>query len=333
MKTITRAVLLSLVAIAGLLETPVRAQAAVEREILANSDPILARRYREGAEEIEALRAIALDKTKDSDQRTAALRELARKYPDAVLTPAAELVTDPDTPVAVFAAQRLASAAVMSDHPATHANDEAVPPYLRLMMWRHRVAREGLRLIVQDPRPEVKTIAATSLATLSDSIALDKIEAGRNSGVYSDIEAANYFGLADPEVGVPYIQELLRGGSPEAQATAVSYLGSNPAYQELVRNEYLLNSDAPVQVRSAAAAALGQYDSSFTSYATTLTADPALPPEVYKQVIQGYIAQSRGELQPTEADALKTAVENYSKDWPDADLSDVLETLKSITPE
>jgi hypothetical protein len=333
MRTITGAVLCYLAAIAGLLGAPVSAQVAVEPEILANSDPVLAQRYSEGVEEIQALRAIALDEGKESDERIAALRELTRKYPDAVLTPAAELVTDTDTPVAVFAAQRLASAAVMSDHPATYENHEAVPPYLRLMMWRHRVAREGLRRIIEDPRPEVRGIAAASLATLSDSVALDKIEAGRNSGLYSDTEATNYFGLADPEVGVPHMQEILKEGSPEAQATAVSYLGSNPAYQELVREQYLFNSDAPVQVRSAAAAALGQYDSSFTSYATTLTANPDLPPEVYMEVVEGYVSQSRGELRPAEAGALKNAVENYSRGQPDADFSEVLELLNSIAEQ
>jgi hypothetical protein len=303
---------------------------AVEPEILANPDPILAQRYRDGAAEIDRLREIALDGSKPSEERLAALQELARNYPDAVLTPAAQLVTDADTAVALFAAKRLAATAVMSDHNVAHGNAESVPPFLRLMMWRHQVARDGLQRIIEDPRPEVRETAATSLATLSDPVALEKIKAGMASGIYTDTEIANYCGLADPDVGTACIQEVLDEGSPTAQATAVSYLGSNPSYQALVRDKYLFDAEAPLEVRTAAASVLGQYDSTFASYATTLTADPALPAELYTQVIEGYLTQSHGKVGPAEAEALKAAAERYSLSQPGGDFSEIMRRLDAL---
>lgn len=333
MNALIRTGAVTLLSITGLIASSVFAQAVVEPEILANPDPILAERYREGTEEIERLRAVALDTSKASEERLGALQELADKYPDAILSPSAMLVSDPDTAVAEFAANQLASAIVMSDHPMSYEHSEDIPPFLQLMYWRHQIGREGLRRAITDSRSSVRDIAASSLATLSDPVALEKIEAGVASGIYSDTEAANYFGLADPEVGAPLMQELLAGGSPSAQASAVSYLGSNPTYQGLVRDKYLFNSEVPEDVRAAAAATLGQYDPNFPSYATTLTADPTLPASVYTRVLEGYINQSGGDLQPAEASALKAAIDNYIEAQPDADLSGIIEQLNSLTTQ
>ena len=330
MNTVQRSGLAALVAVTGLIAFPAVTQAVIEPEILAHPDPIIAERYRNGEATIEALRAIALDVQRPSGDRVGALQRLADEFFDAALTPSAELVTDPDTPVALVAARLLADATVMSDHGPVHEQATDIPPFLRLMYWKHETGREGLRRALNDARPEVRDIAASSLASLSDPAALQQIVEGVEANTYSDAEAVNYLGLADPELGAPLMQQLLVNGTPQAQASAVTYLGSNPEYQPMVREDYLFNADAPIEVRSAAAASLGQYDASFPTYATTLTADPTLPAVLYAKVLEGYIDQTGDNLQADEASALKQAVENYTKLRPDTDFSGVLERLNSV---
>jgi hypothetical protein len=129
------------------------------------------------------------------------------------------------------------------------------------------------------------------------------------------------------------MQPFLDQGSPEAQAAAVTYLGANPNYQQVVRDQYLFNPSMPDKVKAAAASSLGQYDPNFSSYATVLIANPELAPEVYTQVVEGYLAQSRDKLQPAQLRALKQAVENYREFKPETDLSIIQRQLDAILPD
>lgn len=215
------------------------------------------------------------------------LQALANSDYKASIDEALSLVSDSDTNVAVTAAGILADALVMSDHQMN--SDLELMPWQRKMMEDHTKVREGLYGALNDQRQEVREIAATMLASLSDERALEIIDRQAQEGVYDDSEAVNYLGLARPQVSATYIIAYLEKGSDKAQESAVQYLGRNREFQSQVVDKVLMNDSSAIEVRRQAADLLSEYDPNFTTYAVELLRKADLPVEVYRSISEGYL--------------------------------------------
>jgi hypothetical protein len=73
--------------------------------------------------------------------------------------------------------------------------------------------RDALLRTLTDSRKTVRSEAAKDLASSSDEVALSVIEAGIESRLFSELEAVNYFGLADIKISGPYLLRRLATGS------------------------------------------------------------------------------------------------------------------------
>jgi hypothetical protein len=192
-------------------------------------------------------------------------------------------------------------------------------------------ARRALLNALTDPQRAIRTPAATTLASSSDEAALSIIEKGIDSGLYTETEAANYFGLADIKVGGPFLLRRLASGSPEAKALAVQYLGASPAYRAAIRDKVFFDSAANPLPRAAAATVLSQHDPAFATYALIVTLDPNIAAPVFVNTVRGYIAQM---MQGHRLDAparflLRDIILNYEKKLRDDESLRILdETLK-----
>ena len=286
--------------------------------------------YVANAGTIEGLTTTARDLNRSVEQRLAALETLSLKYSDAAVSAALVLVSDKTPAVARAAADLLASSIVMSDHKLRgHAALNARQKYV---MERHTLAREALKSVLESPASETRSIAAGSLSSLSDQSALTIIQAAVSKGLYSEADAVNYFGLADPKIGAPFILPYLDRGSPAARVAAIGYLGANRSYQNMVRDRILMNTTAAPDTRAAAARVLGQYDREFPSYALSVTLDPKLPANVYAEVVNGYIAQSQvqGKLDAAKIGILKESIRNQLSIRPDPALMTIQQRLDRL---
>lgn len=194
-------------------------------------------------------------------------------------------------------------------------------------------AHRALLHALMDARAAVRAQAAKTLASASDEAALSVIETGIESGLFSESEAVNYFGLADIKVGGPYLLRRLARGSPGVKALAVQYLGTSPAYRLLVRDKVFLSSAADPLSRAAAATVLSQYDPAFGTYALIVTLDPNLPEQVFANTLRGYVSQTmaQGKLDASRRFLLREAILNYEKKLGNGQPLKILdETLKLI---
>jgi hypothetical protein len=302
---------------------------ALAPQLLAHPDPARAAYYHANASSIDELEGMVKDTARPVAQRTTALETLAVRFHDAAVITAIQVVRDPSVEVASAALELLAASIVMSDH-RRHDMDH-LTPLQQFLMQQHTETRKALRIALADTRPNVRSIAAVSLASLSDEDALKLLQAGVEKGLYTEDEAVNYFGLADPDVGASYIMPYLQRG-PTAMQAAVGYLGANRQYQALVRDKVFLNLQAPPETRAAAAKVLSQYDSAFSSYALTVTLDPKTPPNVYTEVLDGYLTQSqaKGQINPAQISVLKEALKNYRAIRPGVDLQAIEKRLDAL---
>ncbi len=294
--------------------------------ILANHpDPARSQYYSEHRTEITKLLNTA-QSAPSVQERLVAFEALSISFPDAASLEAARLVGDEVTAVAVMAAEVLASSIVMSDH----SHGEARSPYHEFTLATHERARRALLAAIQDPRPEVRSTAASILASLSDADALQRIDAATAAGLYSQVEAVNYFGIAKPSVGVQYLERYLETGSTEARASAVQYLSANPRYQARIRDRILFNSHELVPVRTAAAKALGQHDKLFNTYAFSMALNPKIPPQVYLEIWRTYLSSEENlkSLDPQRQKALRQSLKSFSKSNPKIDVAVLLDQIQ-----
>lgn len=321
----TRPIAISLVAAATIFAG---ASAALEEALTKHPDPKRAAYYTASESTIDELRARIADTNRPGADRARDLDDLLVRFPDAAITTAAALISDRSLEVAQAAARILADSIVMSDH--EHGDHAALTVHQKYVLERHEKARAALQTALEDPRPEIRAIAAPSLASLADDRALRTIQEGIGKGIYSEVEAVNYFGLADPDKGAKYMLPYLEQGNASARAAAAGYLGANPTYQPVVRDKIFLNPDVDVQSRTSAAKILSHYDQTFESYALTVTADPNVSPQLYTVVMEGYVdkVEAEGKLDPARAEVLKKAVDNFVKEKPSADLKRVQERLE-----
>jgi uncharacterized protein YdbL (DUF1318 family) len=162
-------------------------------------------------------------------------------------------------------------------------------PRMAYMMDRHEAGRAALRKALDDQRRVVREKAAKFLAGLSDEAALQAISQGIETGLYTQTEAVNLYGLARPEIGAVYIEPYLEKGERDAREAAIIYLGANQTYQDRIRTDVFLAPDQPPALRAQAARILSRYDDDFSNYALTVTVDPSLSPEVYAETLNGYL--------------------------------------------
>ena len=279
--------------------------------LLAHPDETRVKYYRENKAEILSLTAQTMDG--ETAQRLEALEALFIQYPDAILNVAIDLLEDTELEVAQKAAELLAASIVMSDHHGGH--DQRLNPYQQYIMVQHTLARRALRGVLDSTHKEVREVAASILASLSDEEALNKINEGVETELYSEIEAVNYTGLAAPDVGGQYLEGYLENSEEvETQTAAVTYLGGTAQYQDYIRDSVLLNSEIDSAVRGAAANTLSLHDSDYQSYALIVALDPASPPELYTEVLKGYVTSSLADdsLNPAKARALLQCIDGYS---------------------
>lgn len=269
---------------------------ALDKEIADHPNAELVAFYEENFSEVEALRA-SLGENGEAASRIAAFEELSLKYPLAAEISARELVSHPDTELAIAGIRFLKLNTVMSDHDmqagtgnVSAGNVSAGPmsPELSYAMAKHENSRAALRAGVPDQRPEIRLETASYLASLSDSVALQAIQE-LTGELYSDVEAANLFVLASGKSGEDLLSQYLGSGSEEAQQTAVAYLGAMPRFQDEIRSTYFLNPDAPLEARNVAAQVLGTYDTNFAKYALAVTGPEDSPAEFICAALDGYL--------------------------------------------
>jgi hypothetical protein len=287
-------------------------------QLPTHPDPFLANYYQTNAAEIEKLRAVAVDVKRSADERLKALQTLRAKFPDPAVAVAAELVADKSEKIAALAVTLVTGAAAMSNHRAP--DDAHASPAMAYMMRKHELAKDALRKVVADPRATIRKPAASTLASLSDEKALEKIAAGAQAGVYNDAEAVKLYGLARTEASGKYLVKYLDPSKPAAiQAAAVRHLAESPRYRTQVRDTYLYNPKAPMEARVSAARVLAKDPAT----ATPLLANPQAPPELYEAVLDSYLQARGAELSPAQIEYLKKAVQNYRGAQPAAPLKGV----------
>ena len=107
----------------------------------------------------------------------------------------------------------------------------------------------------------------------------------------------------------------------------MAYLGANSKYQQIVRDDVLLNKSADPVAREAAAKVLSTYDKSYDKYALDVAKDATVPPNVFNGVVQGYLdhQQAQESLDANRVKQLRDVVGSYEAARPEANL----ESLKS----
>lgn len=268
--------------------------------------------YEDNAAAIEAL--IERVRSGSGEAGLQAFDTLATSYPDAALGLATKLVSGDDAQLALAAARLLADSIVMTNHPGMEHMHDASPEVADLMR-RIEASKTALRTLLNKPDSALRQTAAGILASLGDVPALDLIKEGAQSGEIPEVEAINYFALARPDVGSPYIEPYLADGAGPAKQSAVSYLGALPQYQAQIRTDVLLNETVGEDVRIAAADVLSKYDASFGTYALAVAANPGVPPGVYLAVVGAYADAGLRDrsLSSETAQALSAAIAAYSK--------------------
>jgi hypothetical protein len=209
-----------------------------------------------------------------------------------------------------------ASTAELSARPAQAAESPQIGP----LADRDEDPRAALLRALADPQPQVRSEAARRLAISSDEAALSAIERGIDSGLFSEADAVNYFGLADIRVGGPYLLRRLARGSSAAKALAVQYLGASRSYQLIIREKVFFDPEADPEARAAAATVLSEHDPTFASYALVAVLDPKVPALVFASIVKGYVHQTieAGTLDASKRFLVERAIRNYEERLGDA---------------
>jgi hypothetical protein len=263
-------------------------------------------------------------------KRLTAFEQLTAQFPLAAVETSRTLIRDSNPEVAKAAASFLAGTLAMADHaksPSDTGGHAHHPPSAG-----EELARTALREAVDDSRPEIRTIAASLLATIGDSGGLNQIASSTESGRIKDEDAVSYYALGPAQTNSSYVARYLEKGSVSAQSRAVGYLAKESAHQKYIRDKIFLNVATPDQVRAAAATALSKSDPQFNSYALTVIADPKVPTEIYTAVMSGALTKTPASDEP-QIRSLQLSIENFAKERPSVDLSGLKQQLQSKVPK
>ena len=283
---------------------------AQDTEIASHPDPRVVAFYEANEPEVSALRSRIADSA-DPDDRVSAFEELIRRFLLGAEITARRYVTDESERIALMAIQVLKGATVMSDH-VMPTTGEGLLPRVTYMLEQHARSRDALRPAVSDSRPRIRREAAGFLVSLSDEATLEVI-ATDEADLYSDVESANLYTLADAEVGQRYLEQYIGSGSIDAQRTAVGYLGTITSYQDRIRIEYFLNPEAPAEVRVEAARALSAYDSEFPAYALIVTSEAEVDPRLFETTLGSYVnvQANKGQLDAGSAKTFSDSINRF----------------------
>ena len=268
----------------------------------------------------------ATDTGRPVADRLAAFRRVRLSFSHAALDPALLLVADENAALAVEAARFLAAQITMMNHGAASGHDHqaADDPVAR--------AREALRHALSDRRQEVRSIAATTLASMGDQVALERLSEAYQKGQIKDGEAVSYLTLAEAGVGASYVEKVLQNGSVAARSEAISYLAPLPQYRTRIRDQYLLDDKSNTDLRATAARVLAKSDPQFGTYAFTLTSEPNLPIPVFESIVTGVVQQGGAALDRGRIDALSKTVDRFQAARPGADLDSLKIQLRTLRP-
>lgn len=287
-------------------------------------NPDLEDYYKKNSEEIQNIQKNIKDTKRSEEQRLADFKKLRSKYPDPAFLSAVELISDSSQKIATFSVSLLGAAAVMSDHRMTDAGH--LSPVDAYVMKRHEVARAALRKAQSDERRDVRNNATRTLASLSDEVGLQNIVAGSQQGRYSEIEAVNHFGLAKREVSSKLIQPYLASKTPDAQAAAIGFLASIPEFRNQIRDEYLLNSKAPLESRLAAAAHLAPDP----VVALLVLGNSQTPPELFQETFLVHLRTGSQKFSGAQLESFEAILKTYSKSNPNSDVTAILKQLQNL---
>jgi hypothetical protein len=300
--------------------------------------------YAENSSFISDQIKIAEDVGQPAAKRIDAFELLRSRFPRAALDPAVKLASDPNADVAVEGVAYLSSVVVMMNHGPSldsHGDHGSNDPIMR--------AVNALRTAVSDDRREVREVAAASLASLNDEPAIKTVKQSVDQGRMQDTEALRYMTLSKQSVAAPYVADFLGSGSTAAQSEAISYLGTSPEYRVMIRDSYLKNQSAPVELRTAAASVLAKTDPEIGTYAPGLVADPSLPTAVFNGLISNIdtkqspsvierVFKEAAESQAGTKDTAKTAsivnsLERVQSLRPDLKLDSISASVRSLKTE
>ncbi len=328
-------VTLTVMALAGCSN---RSQAQLEDEILAHPDPSVVDFYRNNLQPINELRS-TIEASSSEAERVSALVALEKDFPLASEITARQYVSDRSDVVALESIQILKGNLVMSDHRIPHDSARA-SPRLQYMHKKHVASKRALRRALTDERTPLRIDAAGFLASLSDEASLEEISKGVESGLYSQVEAANLYTLSSGQSGEKHLQAYVGTGNLDAQRTAIAYLGSNPEYQPRIREAYFLNGAADTQLRVQAAKTLSTYDTEFIDYGQTITEQRNVDPALFEATVDGLIKlqNNRQGVDPNEARLLleRTRAYTTTRELSDDDrlrLDTLEQRLESIATE
>lgn len=290
----------------------------------AEYPPYLVKTYKDNAEQIVQLRKTAVDTTLPLDARYKALAILMNEYPVTATHLAADLVSDRQDKIATAAVELLVADVVMSDHKMRPGEPRTAKA--KSMMEQNERSRNALRKAINDPRPEIQSRAASTLASLSDEKALAIIQDAARQGRCTAKAAVNYFALAKSDVSAPYLEKYADDPGAETQSAAVGYLAAYPKYQERAKEKYLSNENAPIEVRKAAARSLAKKG----EHALPILNDQRTPPELYRETIETYVKSKNEKLTKPEIKNLRDSIEIYQRSKPESDLKDVAQKLEKL---
>jgi hypothetical protein len=282
--------------------------------------------YSENAPFIRSQISIAEDRAQPAGRRIDAFDLISVRFPRAALDPAIRLATDASTEVAADALRFLSAVVVMhGPSPAATADDPAAK------------AIGALRRAVTDERQQIREIAAVALSSSNDESTIATLKQAYDGGKISESEAIRYMTLAKTSVAGKYVADFLENGnaSLNSKSEAIAYLGTNSDYRAKIRDSYLQNNSAPVELRSAAAQVLAKSDPAFGSYAAALVADPSLPTPVFTGVVNNLNARlPAAVVQEVLTKAVESQVNNQSKDSAKTEaLSNSVKRVQALRPD
>jgi hypothetical protein len=248
---------------------------------------------------VDELRAIISDTKRPAFEREAALRKLRSRFREAAINTSLELVNDPSDEVSLAAANILASSIVMMER--EHQHGQGATPLQAYWTDKQTAARGVLRRLLDGPNRPARDAAARILMSLSDEAAFQIINDGTRKGAYSETQAVNYFGLANPDVSAAYMVPHLDSPTAAVQSAASAYLATYPAYQGLVKEKVFANSAASPLARATASKVLSQHDPTYTSYAPDVARTPNVPDVVEQSVVEGVVRNLQIKQQTNKA--------------------------------
>lgn len=313
-----------------LLPTSLLAQ-ELDPDIMNHPNSQIVAYYQSNEKEVLELNKLIKDPDNGSE-RLEAFSQLATDYPLAAEITARSLVSDRDLSLALLAVEYLKGTVVMSDHEMSHGSD-GFSPLVRYTMQAHSLSRQALREGVFDERPEVRDSIAPFLASLSDFEVLQKITNAGAQDFYTDQQAAYLVTLASGDQALPLLEKYISSDNIDAQKTSVEYLAAFPQYQPMIRSEVFLNQKVDSKVRSAAAGSLSLYDDTFPTYALIVAGEQNVPPDLYQNVISGYVdtSMASGQLSPEAAANVSEQIKFYLQNTPkDGVFSDAISNIQSL---